>query len=149
MTRTSILRALVLSATLLAGTTAMAQTPTGGGMTPAPNAPMLTPAQRLERRLAHEQKALGLTDAQVAQLRTILQQDQAKIQADRAAMRAAQPGAAKQGARQQLAADGKSMRDQLKGVLTPDQLAKWKAQKLNQLDRRERRLEHRKQMLKK
>src|ERR1051326_9062178 len=78
--------------------------------------PTLTPEQRIEKLLAHAQKQLNLTDDQVAKLKAILKQNQAKIKADRQSMRAAQPGPAKQDARKQLMTDAKSMRDQMKTV---------------------------------
>jgi len=109
----------------------------------------LTPEQRIEKRLAHAQKRLNLTDDQIAKLKAILEQNMAKIQADRQAMRAAQLGPAKQDARKQLQTDAKSMREQMKTVLTPEQIKKFKELRIKQIERRQQRLEKMKQRLQK
>ena len=115
----------------------------------AQNGGTLTPEQRIEKRLAHAQKRLNLTEDQVAKLKAILEQNHAKIQADRQAMRAAQPGPAKQDARKQLQTDAKSMRDQMKTVLTPEQLKKFKDLRIKQIEHRQERLEKMKQRMQK
>jgi Spy/CpxP family protein refolding chaperone len=110
---------------------------------------LLTPEQKLDMRLAHVAKRLKLTDAQTAQLRTIWQQSAAKIEADRAAVEAAAPGTdARKDARKQLAADLKTRDAQLKSVLTPRQLEKFKRMMIRNLERRERRLHREEQKLK-
>jgi Spy/CpxP family protein refolding chaperone len=109
----------------------------------------LTPEQRIEKRLAHAKKRLDLTDDQVAKLKAIFEQNQAKIKADRLAMKNAQPGPARQDARKQMQQDRKGVRDQLKGVLTPDQLKKFKELRLKQIEHRQDRLEKMKQRLQK
>jgi periplasmic protein CpxP/Spy len=115
----------------------------------AQNGGTLTPEQRIEKRLAHAQKRLNLTDDQVAKLKAILEQNMAKIKADRQAMKNAQPGPARQDARKQMQADAKSMRDQIKTVLTPEQLKKFKELRIQQIERRQQRLEKMKQRLQK
>jgi Spy/CpxP family protein refolding chaperone len=110
---------------------------------------MLTPEQRIEKRIAHEQKKLGLTDDQVAKLKAILEQNMDKLKADREAMRSAAAGTARQDARKTFMADMKSMREQMKPVLTPEQIKMWKQEKIDRIDRREERLEQRKQQLQK
>ena len=139
MTLKTFLLSFVFVFALASASLAQAQTtpPDNGGQS---GAAMLTPEQRIEKRLAHEQKALGLTDDQVAKLKAILQQNMAKIRADRQA---------NQADRKQMMSDMKSMRDQMKDILTPDQLKKWKQERLQQIDRQEKRLQRQKQMLQK
>lgn len=123
----------------LFATNAMSQA--GGGA--------LTPEQRIEKRLAHQQKKLGLTDDQVAKLKSILEQNMSRLKADRLAMRAAAPGPDKQAARKTMQSDMKSLREQLKQILTPEQLKKWKQEQIEQIDRRQERLERRRRALEK
>lgn len=130
---------LTLIITALFSATAFAQTDGG----------TLTPEQRIEKRLAHAKKRLNLTDDQAAKLKAILEQNQAKLKADRLAMKNAQAGPARQDARKQMMADMKSMREQMKAVLTPDQLKKFKELRLKQIEHRQQRLEKRKQRLQK
>jgi hypothetical protein len=140
--------AIILSTPLFIASYAAAQTPPASGAA-TQAAPMLTPEQRIERRLAHARKKLGLSDAQVAQLRTILQQNEGKIMADRQAMRTSPQGDARKDARKHMAADVKSMAEQMKGVLSADQFKKWKEMKIDQIQRRQKRLERRENALKK
>ena len=130
------------------GLRVQAQTPA-----PVPNGSgvqMLTPEQKLDKRLAHMQKKLKLTDAQVAQLRTILQQHMDKLQADRQTMQQAAPGSdARKDARKQLVADAKSLSSELKPVLTPEQIKEFKKMRIEQINRHEARLEKRKNALSK
>jgi hypothetical protein len=110
--------------------------------------PSLTPEQKIEKRLAHAQKRLGLTDQQVDQLKTILVQNQQKIQADRQALAATTKGTdARKDALKQIGADRKDLGGQLKSVLTAEQLRKFKAMRIAQIERRERRLERRENKL--
>ena len=144
--KTYLLAGLIAAGSVGASNVALAQAPDSARH----HHMMLTPEQRIEKRLAHAKKKLGLSDDQVAKLKAILEQNEAQLKADREAMRSAAPGTdAKKDARQKLLADTKSIREQLKGVLTPDQLKKWKEMKMEQIDRREQRLEKRKEMLKK
>jgi len=124
--------ALLFGVSLIISGVAVAQTPP----------PSLTPEQKIEKRLAHEQKRLGLTDQQVDQLKTILEQNQQKIQADRQAIQAAPEGTpARKDARKQLWADQKTRAEQFKSVLTPEQYRRFKVMRIAELERRERRLE--------
>jgi Spy/CpxP family protein refolding chaperone len=110
---------------------------------------MLTPEQKLDKRLAHLQKKLKLTDAQVSQLRTIIQQHMATLQADRQNLRQAAPGTdARKDARKQLATDAKSLTSDLKPVLTPEQIKEFKKMRIEQINRQEERLEKRKNAIK-
>ena len=112
--------------------------------------PSLTPEQKIEKRLAHVQKRLGLTDQQVDQLKTILVQNEQKILADRQALAATSKGTdARKDARKQIATDSKDETGQLKGVLSPEQLKKFKQMRIAQIERKERRLERREDNLKK
>jgi hypothetical protein len=112
--------------------------------------PSLTPEQKIEKRLAHAQKRLGLTDQQVDQLKTILVQNEQKIQADRQALAATTQGTpARKDALKQIATDRKDETGQLKGVLSPEQLKKFKQMRIAQIERKERRLERREDNLKK
>ncbi len=144
-----ILFTLFFGTSLALSNLAVAQTP--AAQTPATTqAPVtLTPDQKLEVRLAHVAKRLKLTDAQTDQLRTIWQQNAAKIEADRAAVEAAAPGTdARKDARKQLAADLKARDGQMKTVLTPEQLRKFKRMMIRTIERRERRLHREEQKLK-
>ncbi|MDP4199217.1 MAG: hypothetical protein Q8922_05600 [Bacteroidota bacterium] len=130
-------------------TSGFAQVPTtpDNGTT---NGAMLTPEQRLEKRLAHAQKKLDLSDDQVAKLKTILGENMTKLRTDRQALRSAAEGSAeRKAARQQMMSDMKSMREQLKSVLSPEQLKKFKQMRLDQIERQEKRLERQKKMLNK
>ncbi len=139
----TILFILILGVSLALSSAALAQTP---NTTQAPV--ILTPEQKLEMRLAHVAKRLKLTDAQTAQLRTIWQQAAPQIEADRSAIEAAAPGTpARKAARVQLAADLKARDMQLKTVLTPPQLAKFKRMMIRDLERRELRLRREEQRL--
>ncbi len=148
MTLKTFLLPIAFAMALTTGSIAQAQTPPPDNG--AANGAMLTPEQRIEKRLAHEQKVLGLTDDQVAKLKVILAQNMAKIRADRQAAHAAAEGSPeRKAARQQAMADKKALRGQLKDVLTAEQLKKFKEMRLEQIDRQEHRLEHQKKMLKK
>jgi Spy/CpxP family protein refolding chaperone len=140
----TILFALFFGVSLAFGSVAMAQTP---ATTPAPT--ILTPEQKLEKRLAHDAKRLHLTPAQTDQLRTIWEQAAPQIQADRSAIEAAAPGTpARKAAREQLATDLRARDDQMKTVLTPEQLRKFKRMLIRDLERRELRLLREEQRLK-
>jgi Spy/CpxP family protein refolding chaperone len=141
-----ILFALFFGSLIVGNNVALAQTPT----TPPAQAPLiLTPEQKLEMRLAHVAKRLKLTDAQTDQLRTIWQQCASQIEADRSAIDAAAPETpARKAARAQLAADLKARNAQLKTVLTPPQLAKFKRMMIRNIERRELRLRREEQKLK-
>src|SRR6185312_3112760 len=88
----NLLKPLVLVGSLSLSSLAFAQaTPVAQ---PAQNIPTAytgrankTPEQRLEKRLTYMQKKLGLSDQQVSQVRSILQQNQAKLKADRQAFK--------------------------------------------------------------
>ena len=130
--------ALLFGVSLVVSGVAAAQTPP----------PSLTPEQKIEKRLAHAQKRLGLTDQQVDQLKTILVQNQQKIQADRQTIAATTKGTdARKDALKQIAADRKELAGQLKSTLTPEQLRKFKAMGIAEIERRERRLERRENKL--
>ncbi|MEO6939078.1 MAG: hypothetical protein ABI444_02920 [Candidatus Kapaibacterium sp.] len=111
-----------------------AQTPPGQ-IAPATTYQKLTPEEKIQKRMEHLQKKLNLTDQQAAQMRTVLEQNAARLRADRDAVHAA-TDANRKAARMQLRTDQKAMRGQLKGVLTPEQLKKFK-------EMREDRREHR------
>jgi Spy/CpxP family protein refolding chaperone len=141
-----ILFALFFGTLILGNNVALAQTPT---TPPAQTPVILTPEQKLEMRLAHVAKRLKLTDAQTDQLRTIWQQSAGQIEADRNAIETAAPGTpARKAARVQLAADLKARNMQLKTVLTPPQLAKFKRMMIRTLERHELRLRREEQKLK-
>ncbi len=126
-----------------------AQAQTNSPTTNAPNgaqsAPVqLTEEQKMDRRiehLEHMQKRLGLTDEQVAQIRSVWQTNRAKLVADRAAFQNSSGGARRM-AHRQLNQDRKSTMAQVKNVLTPDQQKKFAD---IQGIRRERRIERRSQ----
>jgi len=106
-----------------------AQTTTTTSSTTTTSAPAtLTPEQKLQHRmdhLDHMKKRLGLTDDQVAKLKTVMEQNEAKLVADRAAMKAATDHTSRRAARTLLIADRKAMMQQMKPILTPEQLKKY------------------------
>jgi Spy/CpxP family protein refolding chaperone len=116
-------------------------------VTPPPqSAPVqLTDEQKMERRiehLQHMQKKLGLTDNQVAQIKSIWQANKAKLLADRQAFQSAS-GAARRAAHKQLNADRKSTMGQVKGVLTADQQKKFaEIREVRRERRQDRKLHH-------
>ncbi len=134
---------LLFALSLAVGSTACAQDSTR--QTPT----ILTAQQKLEMRLAHVAKRLHLTPAQTDHLRTIWEQSAPQIDADRSAIEAAAPGTpARKAARAQLAADLKARDMQMKTVLTPEQLRKFKRMMIRNLERRELRLQREEQRLK-
>ena len=148
MKKTSFILALVLAASLSQVTPGHAQSETPKLNTPA--APLLTPEQRIEKRLAHARKKLNLTDAQVDQMRAILKDNMSKLMADRQNLRNVTPGnGAVRDAHKQLMTDRKAMMERMKGVLTPDQLEKFKKMRMEQIDRQQERLARRKKALEK
>jgi Spy/CpxP family protein refolding chaperone len=131
-----ILLTLFFIASVAIGNVALAQTP------PTQAPVMLTPQQKLEKRLDHVAKRLKLTQDQTAKLRSIWESDDPKIQADRAAIEAAARGTdARKDAREQLAADLRARNGQIKSILTPEQFHKLKRMRLLDLERRDMRLQ--------
>ena len=101
----------------------------------ASHAKIATPEDRLDNRLKLAKTHLGLTDPQVDQLRSVLGQNQDKLQADKKKFLAADSGSKERKvARKQLMTDRKAMLDQLKGVLSEEQLAKFKKMKLAKIE---------------
>lgn len=138
----TLLLALLFGSSLALASIVSAQTTTQAPV-------MLTPQQKMEKRLAHATKVLKLTDAQADQLKSIWEQNAAKLDADCDAMRAAAKGTdAHKDAVKQLATDRKGMMQQMKSVLTPEQLKKFKKMMLRNIERREKRLQHIEQKLK-
>ncbi len=87
------------------------------------------PAKRMEKRIEHMKKNLGLTDQQATQMRAVFDQNKAKLMADKQAVKNA-TNANKATAKAQFKADRESMMTQMHAVLTPDQQKKldaWKA----------------------
>lgn len=79
-----------------------------------------------EKRLEHMKKALNLTDAQVTQIKTIYEHNQAEFKADREAVKAAAKGSdAKKAAFEKMRADMQAVKAQITPILTPEQQAKW------------------------
>ena len=94
-----------------------------GAFAASANARHHDPAKRIE----HMKKALNLSDAQVAQIKTIYQKNEATFKADREAMKAAAKGSdAKKAAFQKMRADMQAVQAQVTPILTADQQAKWK-----------------------
>jgi periplasmic protein CpxP/Spy len=88
----------------------------------------MTPEQRIEKRVERMDARLDLSDAQVAQLRTVLREDQARIQQSREAMKAATTDAQRQAAREQMVANFKTAKERVDAILTEEQRTKMKAQ---------------------
>ena len=110
--------------------------------------PALTPEQKIEKRLAHVKQRLGLTDAQADQLKAIFEQNQQQLIADRQALKNAVPGnGAKKDAAKQLQSDRKAMMEKMGAVLTPEQREKFKQMLVERIDRKQERLERRKEMI--
>src|SRR5437763_507062 len=79
------------------------------------------PAKMIE----HIQKKLGLTDAQVTQIKDIYAKNEATMKADHDAIKAAANDDAKKAAFQKMRADMETIQAQVKPILTAEQLAKW------------------------
>ena len=110
--------------------------------------PMLTRQQMIEKRLAHMKKALQLTDAQSAQLRSIWEQNAEKMKSDLATVRNSAKGTpARKDAVAQMKADGQSLRHQMAAVLTPEQRREFKRMRLQMIRRRIQRLKRHEQRL--
>ncbi|HZK77132.1 MAG TPA: hypothetical protein VFD13_09505 [Candidatus Kapabacteria bacterium] len=79
-----------------------------------------------EKRTAHMKKALNLSDAQAAQIKTIYAQNKTEFKADHDAVKAAAKGSdAKKAAFQKMRADRDAVKAQITPILTADQQAKW------------------------
>ncbi len=114
---------------------------TSGKTTGSGHKKVNTPEERMDNRLKLAKSHLGLTDEQVSQLRSVLAQNQDKLQADRKKFEAADSGSTeRKAARKQLKADRTAMMDQLKGVLNEEQMAKFKKMKLAKIDDDEERV---------
>jgi hypothetical protein len=101
----------------------------------------LSPEQRVDLRLAHAKHVLHLSDMQASQMRTILLAHEVELQADRVSLESTVPGTMeRKAARQKLLADMRGMNSELKPILTPRQLVKWRKLLVRELRRRERQL---------
>ncbi|HEX5316256.1 MAG TPA: periplasmic heavy metal sensor [Candidatus Kapabacteria bacterium] len=79
-----------------------------------------------EKRIEHMKKALNLSDAQAAQIKTVFKEHQPEMKADRDAMKAAAKGSdAKKAAFEKMRADREALKAQITPILTADQQAKW------------------------
>jgi Spy/CpxP family protein refolding chaperone len=110
---------------------------------------MMSP-KMIDRHLHMMKTKLNLTDAQVDQLKSIMQQHMDKMKADMDAIKNALKGSdARKDARKQMVEDRKAMMnmDDVKSVLTPEQFKKFKAMRLMQIERSEKRLQAQKKNL--
>ncbi len=140
--RTKIFILTILFCASLTASVSLAQVTTA--QTPA----VPTLDQSTERRLEHVAKKLNLTEAQTNQVRTIWQQSDPQIAADRVAVASSAVGTPDhKTAKKQLAADQKNRNTQLKAVLTPDQLKQFKEMMLQNLQKREQRIQKEEQKL--
>jgi Spy/CpxP family protein refolding chaperone len=112
------LGAIVLSASIGYGSVAFAQ---DGAKDPAKQEQR---REHMQKRAEHMKKALGITDAQGQQIKAIREQNKAKLQADRLAIKNAPDKAARKAAVEQFKNDRKAERDQIKALLNADQKAK-------------------------
>ncbi len=136
MKHKNLILAILFGVSLAFASVASAQTPT------------LTPEQKIEKRLAHIQKRLGLTDDQAAQLKAIFQQNQQQLMADRQALKNAVPGnGAKKEAAKQLQSDRQAMMEKMGAVLTPAQREQFKKMMVQNIERKQERLERRKERI--
>jgi periplasmic protein CpxP/Spy len=114
---------------------------------------MMMPSEHMMEQHIHMMKTkLGLSDAQVDQLKSIMGQHMTKMKADMEAVKNAPKGSdARKDARKQMMDDRKAMMNmsEIKSVLTPDQYKKFKAMRLMQIDKSEKRMEARKKELEK
>ena len=134
----SLMTAPLLTVSTVAAQAAAPAPPSGVQSAPV----QLTDEEKMERRiehLQHMQKKLGLTDAQVAQIKSVWQANKAKLLADRQAFQTSS-GCARHAAHKQLNNDRKSMMAQVKAILTPAQQKQFaEMREMN----RERRIERR------
>lgn len=92
-----------------------------------------------EKRLEHMKKALNLTDAQAAQIKTVFENNKATFKADRKALKeAAKSSDAKKAAFQKMRADRDAVKAQITPILTADQQAKWQQLMAKHEHRRDR-----------
>jgi Spy/CpxP family protein refolding chaperone len=113
---------------------------------------MMTSEHMMEQHIHMMKTKLGLSDAQVDQLKSMMQQHMTKMKADMEAVKNAPKGSdARKDARKQLTDDRKAMMnmDDMKSILTPEQYKKFKAMRLMQIDKAEKRMEARKKELQK
>jgi protein CpxP len=127
------LGAIVLSASIGYGAVAFAQ---DGPRDPAKQAQR---KEHMQKRAEHMKKALGITDAQGQQIKAIREQNKAKLQADRAAIKNATDKDARKAAVAQMKTDRAAVKDQINALLTADQKAKLdqlKAQRKANMEKR-------------
>ncbi len=80
-----------------------------------------------EKRIEHMKKALNLTDAQAAQIKTIYANNEAAFKADHEAVKAAAKDSdAQKAAKAKMKADMAAVQVQVTPILTADQQTKWK-----------------------
>jgi Spy/CpxP family protein refolding chaperone len=86
-----------------------------------------SPEQMIEKRLEHMKSELGLNDGQVAKIKTIYEQNEPAITADRNAVKAAAKGSdAQKAAEQKMHAEMQQIDSQIMPILTAEQQTKWK-----------------------
>lgn len=137
--------ALAMGAIVLIGQGSLAQTATTKQHAPSENAyKQLTPEERIEKRLDRMSKKLELTEQQKAEIRAILKEDLADLQAARAAMKNAETPEAKKEARFEFRAQAKTTQERIASVLTTEQRAQVKEFRQERREKvRELRREHR------
>lgn len=91
-----------------------------------------------DRMIDRMKDKLGLTNAQVSEIKIIYSKHEATLKADREAVSAATAGsAAKKAASQKMRADMEQVQAQFRPILTPDQQVKWDQFRADQKKRRE------------
>ena len=82
------------------------------------------PSEKIEKRVTHMTKALGLTEQQASQVKQILEANMPKMKADHKALKDA-TDANRASLKAQFKADREATQSQIKGILTPDQQKKF------------------------
>ncbi len=91
-----------------------------------------------DRMIDRMKDKLGLTNAQVSEIKVIYAKHEGALKADREAVQAAANGSdAKKAATQKMRADMEQVQAQFRPILTPDQQIKWDQLRADQKKRRE------------
>jgi Spy/CpxP family protein refolding chaperone len=83
------------------------------------------PEEMIQKRLEHLKSALNLNDEQVSKIKSIYEQYEPALKADREAVRSASGDAQKQAAEQKMRREMEQMQTQVKTILTPEQQTKF------------------------
>ncbi len=83
------------------------------------------PEEMIQKRIAHLKSALNLNDEQVSKIKSIYEQYEPAMKADREAVKSASGDAQKQAAEEKMRGEMGQVQSQIKAILTPEQQTKF------------------------